>query len=1109
MMILNRRFTRICAIFLTAKESANFMTIFQHKAISAAAGSGKTFRLAHRYMGLLARGVHPDRICALTFSRKAAGEIFDSIVRYLTAAASGKQDADLSSGYMEGGKITPGKFLPLLRCFVDNLHAVNIGTLDSFIVGIIRAFPLELGLENTDFNLMDTDSADAESFRESLIAHVCNSGHVGKGATHIFLEDFRQATLGTEKKTFTDSLKNFLSNYRSAFLDRPDENSWGNPRLIWKREPWWLKDPPALDQKKLEAVIEMMSRNTTWPKKMHESFIKIMESLVKFSPESEWEPNIYVANRVSSQIIEHFNFDGSGMLTIEYNNNEYPVQAELLASLRILYHKLFHVQFSRLFRRTKGIYAVISMFEKEYESALRQTGNMTFTDAQLMLSPHGFASGGKLITHSPTPQADRIFIDYRLDSKIDHFLLDEFQDTSNPQWQALENLVDEILQDDGNTRSFFYVGDPKQTIYRWRGGNPDLFNSLLRRYGKKIINEALNETQRSAQPIVDTVNRMFSSLPETQGEDAEPAIPAPVQDKWKLIWQEHKCGRRVPGVGCAMLLQPSLKKDAKHHEIEEQYELLAALLNRIKPAENGLSTAILVRTNKAGKKIADYLRQYCRQMNISYEGETALLDNPVIAVLLELLRYAEHPADNFAKQHLVMSPLGPWLDKNNTPLASLPLMILRQVQAQGFKAVICDWSAKLGKLDPFGILRLSQMLEIAAQFDERFDRDIRLFIKTVESSGMREISESKGCVHIMTIHQSKGLGFDLVILPDLNGTDKTNSAGSVNYLTGEAENTKQEPWLLTVNDRRAAGCDPVLKRSLENADQVETLDNLCLMYVAMTRAKKALYMITRIQKQKYFNMAALLEQQLAGGKNEPIQINGIEAKMLYQSGDSDWFKKIQPLKAAVKPAGKAAKTITRKQVRPVQLEKVEPSLEEDVPRNAAWLFSDQSPEVLHFGSAIHELLRHVEWADQCNPDEITRTWKPESPYPDNVLRDVKKQFASVMAEPKIKEALSKPSGRTELWREKSFDVVVKNKWISGIFDRVIIAHDKDGKPVSAQVIDYKSNRTTDPKEINDLADSYRPQLALYRQALSHILNLPATRIETFLLFTVPRQIVKI
>ena len=1094
------------------------MKAFENKAISASAGSGKTFRLAHRYMGLLARGIPPDRICALTFSRKAAGEIFDSIVRYLTRAAKNAGGAELSSQYMEGGPVPPAKFLAALRGFLENLHRANIGTLDGFIASIVRAFPLELGLHNTEFRLMDSDGADAESLREGIILSVCSSKQIKTDETHAFLEAFKQATAGAGKNTFADCLDAFLKTYRDAYIMMTAEGRrefpWGDAEAIWKVKPWWRRKPEVIDEKEAGQVLQMIPDIPGWDKRIQAPVAKLISSLKDFNYDSAWTPKIFLDGAIQSRLIPQFNGPGKGGLAIAYYNKEYFIPDKVIKLLRVLYHNMFHIQFDRLCRRTRGIFHVIDMYEKAYEQALLQTGWMTFTDAQLILSPRGFASGGAVISSCRDAQKDRIFIDYRLDSKIDHWLLDEFQDTSNLQWQVLENLADEVLQDDSGARSFFYVGDIKQTIYRWRGGNPDLFDHVLNHYGNKITNEPLNKTQRSAQPIIDTVNKVFSRLPDKQANNSKPAISPAVISKWNLTWKKHECGEQTPADGYTAILRPVLPEGAKHHKAEDQLELLARLLKHIGPMERGLSTAVLVRTNKTGKRMADYLRQYWHNhdwhdLNVSYEGETLLCDNPIVTLLLDLLRYAEHPADNFAKQHVLMSPLGTWMAQNKTSAESLPLILLGQIEAQGFSPVIGEWAARLGKLDEFGRLRLQQMLEIAGQFDSRFDRNISLFIKTAERYGTREASDAKGCVHIMTIHQSKGLGFDLVILPDLNDSEHLNSAGRIDFLTGQSKDSDQPAWLLAAPDRKTAECDPTLKQSLEESDNLETLDNLCLLYVAMTRAKKALYIVTRIQDRNYFNMAAFLEQQLSGDEPRRQNIGGADADLLYETGNGNWFEKEMPGAIGIEPKIKPGKPAAPRKTQRAPLNKIEPSAEETVPMKASWLFKAESPEVLSFGSAIHELFREVEWSGGCSPDDIIRNWKPAYSYPDIVLRDVKDQFVKVLTEPTITKTLAKPAGIVELWREKSFDVILDNNWISGIFDRVVITRSNDGAPTWAEIIDFKSNRTIDPKIIAKLTVAYRPQINIYRKALARLLNLPEDRIEARLLFTVSRQIINI
>ncbi|MEE9541770.1 MAG: UvrD-helicase domain-containing protein, partial [Candidatus Bipolaricaulota bacterium] len=147
-----------------------------HIAIAASAGSGKTFQLAHRYIQLLAGGVPPDRIIALTFSRKAAGEIFESIARYLCEAISSPEQAQQMGRRIERTGSSQGDFLGLLRDLLDSSHRLHISTLDSFIVGIVSTFPMELGI-SSDFQVLDNDGAEAREAREEILRSIFDHRH--------------------------------------------------------------------------------------------------------------------------------------------------------------------------------------------------------------------------------------------------------------------------------------------------------------------------------------------------------------------------------------------------------------------------------------------------------------------------------------------------------------------------------------------------------------------------------------------------------------------------------------------------------------------------------------------------------------------------------------------------------------------------------------------------------------------------------------------------------------------------------------------------------------------------------------------------------------------
>src|ERR1039458_7528093 len=115
------------------------------------------------------------------------------------------------------------------------------------------------------------------------------------------------------------------------------------------------------------------------------------------------------------------------------------------------------------------------------------------------------------------PVSDRLSLDFRLDGGVDHWLLDEFQDTSFGQWSILRNLIDEAVQDPEGRRTFFCVGDVKQAIFVWREGDPRLFGEIFRHYNAAapgaIVEEHLFRSWRSGPPLIEMINRVFGNEP--------------------------------------------------------------------------------------------------------------------------------------------------------------------------------------------------------------------------------------------------------------------------------------------------------------------------------------------------------------------------------------------------------------------------------------------------------------------------------------------------------------------------------------------------------------------------------------------------------------------
>ena len=128
---------------------------------------------------------------------------------------------------------------------------------------------------------------------------------------------------------------------------------------------------------------------------------------------------------------------------------------------------------------------------------------------------------------------NRTLLDFRLDGQYDHWLFDEFQDTSRSQWQVVENLIDEVLQDSSAERSLFYVGDTKQCLYLWRNSDDRLFNQVQKRY-TNIEQETLSMSWRSAPAILDAINETFDDNALIREN-----FSAVTAARWKQAWQRH------------------------------------------------------------------------------------------------------------------------------------------------------------------------------------------------------------------------------------------------------------------------------------------------------------------------------------------------------------------------------------------------------------------------------------------------------------------------------------------------------------------------------------------------------------------------------------------
>ncbi|MEZ5304473.1 MAG: UvrD-helicase domain-containing protein [Verrucomicrobiales bacterium] len=536
----------------------------RHEMIRASAGSGKTYQLTNRFIQLLALGEPPDSIVALTFTRKAAGEFFSEILKKVAEACLDKMKGEqIARDIGMEGKLKPGDYRRMLRTLCRGIDRLTLGTLDSFFAGIVRHFPFELGLA-ANFEIVDDRLEAAEKRR--VYRHVFRR-EARRDSPRLhddFLAAFQLATIGGSERSLMARLDSFVGGYHSIYLAAPSPELWGNPRRIWPGGGRWFggqADLKALGRELLDRFAER-----ELPEKQIDRWRVFLEAAaervpgspvqVRTSGYSRPQPIWYLLEKLLAAIdgIE----SGSAELTVERRRQQLG-PGECAAAFAIV-RKVMRDELEVWASRTRGIWNVLNLYERYYHKLVRDQGKLRFDDLPLLLTGTGepgretgapplSGRDGDPIAGDPALPA-KLNIEYRLDAKFRHWLLDEFQDTSRGQWRALEDLIDEAAQDDSGQRSVFFVGDVKQSIFAWRGGEPRLFDEIRARYnggGEARIHERpLAESYRSGPEVIRAVNRVFGDA--ARGELAA-MFPQAAVDRWR--WDEHVSKKPEHAAYCA------------------------------------------------------------------------------------------------------------------------------------------------------------------------------------------------------------------------------------------------------------------------------------------------------------------------------------------------------------------------------------------------------------------------------------------------------------------------------------------------------------------------------------------------------------------------------
>lgn len=1055
----------------------------QNLIIRASAGTGKTFSLATRFIRLmLFEGVSPDRIVALTFSRAAAQEIYMKLLDRLWSAAlsdvgAARERETLLKG-LDGAARTaveaavrdwsPARFAGILRRVIATQHHGTIATLDSFILKIVRSFPLEMGFQNA-VDVLDgfgEQQAVADARAELLS---------GADATGEVAAAFRTATKGEFVRTCAAALGGALSGWRDFLLEHPDCASWTPASM---RRALGVAEEPARPD--LACLPEK------------EPFAGVRKALDEFTGTG----SVFPKNR-AGELMRHLAAHPEAT-TYAYDTASGRAKTVVCtpraaAAVRAAARYMLDVKVGRSLDVVAAKLKLCRLIEKTYDAATRRRGLLTFAD---------FTDCQAVAERDAESALKLENLQYRFDARFDHWALDEFQDTSQLQWTCLRRLVREAAAP-GAGRSVMAVGDLKQSIYTWRGGNDAPFKEMMDAWpefrgacGEIVPNDI---SYRYEKHTVDFINRVFG--PENVraggvlGADVSLAVDRWLADDcWMTHRPETRNGVEKAGDYVEVVAVPPPDAAADAADAAEEEEPGGAAMKILAPkicacvadlwaaherAESTETIGVLVRNNKDGLALAERLRAWGGGgLPVVWEGVDGLLDAPVVRAVLELLKLSEHPEDTFAWQTVntlfpIRARVFPEMDEVSAVSARVAQMLTRLGLARTLREIVSRILAVAPRPDARSVLRLEALVREGVGYERRRDavQGVLRFRDYLAATAGRESAASPHVIRILTIHRAKGLTLDHVVVPIL----ETGRRDTI-VKPRQGQPLAGAGWALdALPEAEAKLVDPV-SRAWRAAANERVLEQLRLNYVALTRARRSTHVFVCADDHAgTVQFRDLLTRPFAG---EPTRECPYGVRICALGAMPAFGRKPEAEACAeVQPWGHAPG-------RPRVLRRSPSSEALHEGRGArptlGALFAATGPSAAEKGIAAHARYAQIEWIDSAAPRDALE--------------------AEILAAPWAEAFVRRPE-TTALWRERAYELFIDGVWETGQFDRVVFSEAAGVR--TAVVYDFKTNAPlpdeTPAAFARRLRAAYAQQLDGYRRALASLTGIPPERIAARLL----------
>lgn len=808
----------------------------------SSAGSGKTYTLAREYIKLVLQ--NPDNyrhVLAVTFTNKATAEMKERIIDFLTALSRGEDD-ELEAQYLSEGfkskELVRKRAKMALNKMLHDYSRFSVFTIDSFFNRILRAFAVEMQLPMRMEVELDVDKVLDFAY-DKLMETLSEDGEMRRWLTTYMMErledekgwNIEYAVKELGENLFSESFQLMLS---EAKIERP-----GLKTLI--RELNHIASQFEMEAAKIGKVgIEIMSRNGF----SHSDFKGGYPLTLAFD-QAQQGRSVLVSDSVGKRLQKNYKEEGDWLTKANLKKPELlsivPDLQDVFQKLNLHFEKNFplYVSATEVLKNIRAFGAILGL-----RDMIRDYRN---EEDKILISDQGPMIRGIL------EEVGMEFIFEKIGMQYQHLLIDEFQDTSALQWLNFKPLADNMLAEG---HEVLLVGDPKQSVYRFRDGEVELILAGAEiSLGYEAKQEILSTNYRSYPAIIDFNNLFFQDI----GEDFElddPKVQLLLNRAYKDATQQAPGHKENGGyVHIEVLTKEEVdKEEEKAKDIINQ--LLPKQLKRLedkgfKPGQ----IAFLVDSQKEANTLSQFLME--RDWKVQSSDALLLNQSAVIKCLMSVVTFLCYPHKAGIRGQMTQDLLQFGLIELDAHeafsrasdhdakafLAILPGIInslYLEPGSQSIYSILNELIHELGFQEK-ELAFSNSLLNMALEFEQNVGNDLMAFCEFFEEEAERvkvEMAVREDAYVIMTLHKSKGLQFPVVFIPYLSRSLKPQAKSKL-WLRSETppfDKFPMVPVAPTSLSRKSLFSEDILAE-----DSWSFFDALNLLYVGFTRAEQALY----------------------------------------------------------------------------------------------------------------------------------------------------------------------------------------------------------------------------------------------------------------------------